>query len=56
MVKVTLKFDGTARDFEEAIGMDDNFDLVDSIIYAIDYCERGEKSYHNDIEIKVKED
>lgn len=56
MVEVTLKFDGTVKDFEEAIGMDENFDLVDSIIYAIDYCKRGEESYHNDIEIKVKED
>lgn len=55
MVEVTLRFDGTARDFEDAIGMDENFDLVDSINYAIDYCRRGEETYHNDIEITVRE-
>lgn len=55
MVEVTLRFDGTARDFEDAIGMDENFYLIDTIIYAIDYCKRGEETYHNDIEITVRE-
>lgn len=56
MIEVTLRFDGTARNFEDAMEMDDNFDLVDSINYAIDYCPRGDESYHNNIIITVKED
>lgn len=56
MVEVTLRFDGTARDFKDAIGMDENFYLIDTIIYAIDYCKRGEETYHNNISITVEDD
>lgn len=59
-MKVTLQFNGHLNDFLDAIGsMDDNFNFIDNVAYAIDYCARGDKSYHNteygSIEIMVED-
>lgn len=43
--------------FQEELGMDDNFDLADSIIYAMDYGERKDnviEDRHNDINIRIE--
>lgn len=54
--RVTLTFDGTKEDFQKSMGADENFDLLDSIFYAMDYCRKGETSYHNNISITVEDD
>lgn len=47
MLKVELIFDGSQEDFETALGsMDEHFDLYDSIIYQLDYAERGDTGIH----------
>jgi len=56
MIKIMLAFDGTEEDFQKNMEADENFDLVDSIYYAINYCQRGEETYHNNIQITVKEE
>ena len=44
--------------FQDDLGMDDNFDLGDSIIYAMDYGELGKDGKivdrHNNIKITIK--
>ena len=56
-IKVTLEMDcSSVLEFENNLDMDENFDLVDSIISLLDYG--GEDSYgyetlHNKIKIKV---
>lgn len=44
---------------EEELGMDSSFDLYDSVIYAIDYGEKGEDgkitTNHNNIKIIIEE-
>lgn len=43
--------------FQKELGMDDNFDLMDTIIYMMDYGEPDEKGIvenkHNNITIKL---
>lgn len=56
---IELKFNGTIRDFENAICcMDNDFDFYDTLFWALDYG--GARSSHltefGEIEIKVKED
>lgn len=53
MVKVTLTYDGTVREFEEAFDSnDENFDINDSIYYLLDYGTEDEVHNHNGIKIK----
>lgn len=43
--------------FQDDLGMDDNFDLADSIIYAMDYGELKHGKIvdrHNNIKITIK--
>ena len=43
--------------FQDDLGMDDNFDLVDSIIYAMDYGELKDGKIidqHNNIKITIE--
>lgn len=44
--------------FQDDLGMDDNFDLVDSIIYAMDYGELSKDGkihdVHNGINITIE--
>lgn len=44
--------------FQDDLGMDDNFDLADSIIYAMDYGELNKSGIiedkHNNIKITIK--
>lgn len=43
--------------FQKALGMDDNFDLMDTIIYMMDYGEPNKEGViedkHNNITIKM---
>jgi hypothetical protein len=43
--------------FQKSLGMDDNFDLCDTLIYMMDYGEPNEKGVientHNGIKIKL---
>ncbi len=55
-IKMTLEMDcNSILEFEDNLGMDGNFDLVDSLIWLLDYgSERdGYKTFHNKIKIKV---
>lgn len=54
-IKVTLEMDcNSILEFENNLGMDENFDLVDSIIWLLDYGGEGEyETLHNKIKIKV---
>lgn len=54
-IKITLEMEcSSLLEFENNIGMDDNFDLVDSIIYALDYQdENNNVAYHNNVKITV---
>lgn len=55
-IKMTLEMDcNSILEFEDNLGMDGNFDLVDSLIWLLDYgCERdGYKTFHNKIKIKI---
>lgn len=43
--------------FQNALGMDENFDLMDSIIYAMDYGELKDEKIedrHNNIKITIE--
>lgn len=58
-IKVTLEMDcSSILEFEDNLGMDENFDLVDSIIWLLDYGGEGEgfETLHNKIKIKVNKD
>ena len=56
-IKVTLEMDcSSILEFENNLDMDENFDLVDSIISLLDYGGEGNYGYetlHNKIKIKV---
>lgn len=55
-IKVTLEMDcSSILEFEDNLGMDENFDLVDSIIWLLDYGSESEgfEALHNKIKIKV---
>ena len=55
-IKITLEMDcNSILEFENNLGMDDNFDLIDSIIWLLDYGGEGEgfETLHNKIKIKV---
>lgn len=55
-IKITLEMDcSSILEFENNIGVDDNFDLIDSIIWLLDYGgeEEGYETLHNKVKIKV---
>ena len=55
-IKMTLEMDcSSILEFEDNLGMDENFDLVDSIIWLLDYGGEGEgyETRHNKITIKI---
>ena len=55
-IKITLEMDcNSILEFEDNLGMDDNFDLVDSIIWLLDYGSESEgfEALHNKIKVKV---
>lgn len=55
-IKITLEMDcNSILEFEDNLGMDDNFDLIDSIIWLLDYGSESEgfEALHNKIKIKV---
>lgn len=57
-IKITLEMDcSSILEFENNLGMDENFDLVDSIIWLLDYGGEGEyETLHNKIKLKVNKD
>ena len=58
-IKITLEMDcNSILEFEDNLGMDENFDLVDSIIWLLDYGSEGEgfETLHNKIKVKVNKD
>ena len=59
MVKVTLDFDGTLTDFQNAIcTIDNEFDFFDSLFWEMDYGGAGSKhsTEFGDIGITVESD
>lgn len=55
-IKMTLEMDcNSILEFENNLGMDEAFDLVDSLIWLLDYGGEGEgyETLHNKIKIKV---
>lgn len=55
-IKIILEMDcNSILEFENNLGMDENFDLVDSIIWLLDYGSESEgfEALHNKIKIKV---
>ena len=55
-IKITLEMDcNSILEFENNLGMDENFDLVDSIIWLLDYGSESEgfEALHNKIKVKV---
>lgn len=55
-IKITLEMDcNSILEFEDNLGMDENFDLVDSIIWLLDYGSESEgyETLHNKVKIKV---
>lgn len=58
-IKITLEMDcNSILEFEDNLGMDENFDLADSIIWLLDYGSESEgfETLHNKIKIKVNKD
>lgn len=57
-VKITLEYKGaTLLDLEDRLGMDENFDLTDSIIWLLDYgTKKNNTTTHNGIGITVSEE
>lgn len=60
-MELTLKFNGTAENFQNAlISYDENFNIFDSIFYQMDYEEEKIEGVHHtkygDITIIFKED
>lgn len=54
-MRITLEFDGSHKDFDRALcAMDENFDIVDSILWELDYGEgeSGHKTEYGLITIK----
>ena len=54
-VKITLEMEcNSILELEDNLGMDENFDLVDSIIWLLDYgSEQDYETYHNKIKLTV---
>ncbi len=55
-IKITLEMDcNSILEFEDNLGMDENFELVDSIIWLLDYGSESEgfEALHNKIKVKV---
>lgn len=54
-IKITLEMDcNSILEFEDNLGMDERFDLIDSIIWLLDYGSHPDYStYHNGIKITV---
>ena len=55
-IKVILEMDcSSILEFENNLDMDENFDLIDSIISLLDYGDEGYgyETLHNKIKIKV---
>lgn len=52
-IKITLEMDcNSILEFEDNLGMDENFDLVDSLIWLLDYGnELDYETYHNKIKL-----
>lgn len=52
-IKITLEMDcSSILEFEDNLGMDENFDLVDSLIWLLDYGnEQDYETYHNKIKL-----
>lgn len=56
-IKLTLEFDGSILDFEDNMGMDESFDLVDSLIWLCDYgTKESPSTYHNNIKITASKE
>lgn len=58
-IKITLEMDcSSILEFEDNLGMDENFDLTDSIIWLLDYGseDEGFETLHNKIKVKVNKD
>ena len=57
-IKITLEMDcSSILEFENNLNMDENFDLVDSIIWLLDYGNEWDfETYHNKIKLKVNKD
>lgn len=58
-IKITLEMDcSSILEFEDNLGMDENFDLADSIIWLLDYGgeDEGFETLHNKIKVKVNKD
>lgn len=54
-IKMALEMDcDSILEFENNLGMDENFDLVDSIIWLLDYGnEQENETHHNKIKLTV---
>lgn len=52
-IKITLEMDcSSILEFENNLGMDENFDLVDSLIWLLDYGNGQDyETYHNKIKL-----
>lgn len=57
-IKITLEYKGTSiLDFEDRLGMDEQFDLTDSIIWLLDYgTKKDNTTTHNGIGITISEE
>ena len=58
-IKITLEMDcNSILEFENNMGMDENFDLIDSRIWLLDYGSESEgyECKHNKIKVKVNKD
>lgn len=57
-IKVTLEYKGaTILDFQDRLGMDEQFDLADSIIWLLDYgTKKDNTTTHNGIEITINKE
>lgn len=57
MIKITLEYDGSPDEFRDALGIDDQFELYDSIIWQLDYGTKEDRiGYHNNIKFEVSEE
>lgn len=56
-IKMTLEMDcSSILEFEDNLGMDGDFDIVDSLIWLLDYggeSAEGFETLHNKIKIKI---
>lgn len=57
MIKITLEYNGSPDELRKAIGVDDQFELYDSIMWQLDYGTKDDRvGYHNNIKIEVSEE